>query len=223
MLISAKELKRYSLQALDGELGHVTDLFVDDLQWRVRYLIADTRKWLPGRKVLIAPESAGTPDPELHSVPVRLTTEQVRNSPEVNTESAITRQIESELAKYFGWTGWWGAPPLIPVGPTLAGPPPPLPEIPETVSPASGWPSLRRLDDLLGFGAEGGDGEAGKIEDFIVDGEVWAMRELVIETGNFWSGRKVRIDTDKIRFVIWQEKKFLLDTDHGNLGTPDQL
>jgi hypothetical protein len=55
-LRSTREVTGYHIKALDGEVGHVEDFLVDDGPWRIAYLVIDTRNWLPGRKVLIAPE-----------------------------------------------------------------------------------------------------------------------------------------------------------------------
>ena len=40
MLRSAKELRGYVLQALDGEIGRSKDFLFDDQQWTLRYLEA---------------------------------------------------------------------------------------------------------------------------------------------------------------------------------------
>jgi len=46
----------HHVEASDGEIGHVEDFLVDDRTWAIRYLIVDTRDWLPGKKVLISPK-----------------------------------------------------------------------------------------------------------------------------------------------------------------------
>ena len=53
-LRSTKDVIGHSIQALDGEIGHVEDFVVDDETWIIRYLVVDTRNWLPGKRVLIA-------------------------------------------------------------------------------------------------------------------------------------------------------------------------
>ena len=37
------------------------------------------------------------------------------------------------------------------------------------------------------------DGEIGHVEDFIIDDETWAIRYLIIDTRNWWPGKKVLI------------------------------
>ena len=57
MIRSVKDLKRFDAVATDGSIGGVDDVYFDDERWAIRYLVVDTGKWLPGRKVLISPFS----------------------------------------------------------------------------------------------------------------------------------------------------------------------
>ena len=57
MLRSIKQLYGDKLGASDGEIGQVKDFYFDDQSWTVRYLVADTGSWLPGRQVLISPHA----------------------------------------------------------------------------------------------------------------------------------------------------------------------
>src|SRR3546814_2187240 len=54
-LRSAVEVEGYHVAASDGEIGHIDDFLVDDTDWSLRFLVIDTRNWLTGRKVLVAP------------------------------------------------------------------------------------------------------------------------------------------------------------------------
>jgi sporulation protein YlmC with PRC-barrel domain len=55
-LRSTREVTGYYIQAEDGQIGHVEDFIVDDDTWIIRYLVINTRNWLPGKKVLVAPQ-----------------------------------------------------------------------------------------------------------------------------------------------------------------------
>ena len=57
MLVSLKDLKGFSIQARDGEIGKVNDFYFDDQAWTVRYLVDRAGFWLFGRQVLISPAS----------------------------------------------------------------------------------------------------------------------------------------------------------------------
>lgn len=54
MLRTAGHLKGVTIEAMDGDIGSVQDLYYDDQTWTVRYLVVDTGTWLPGRQVLIS-------------------------------------------------------------------------------------------------------------------------------------------------------------------------
>ncbi len=62
MLRNTKDLAHYAIRATDGEIGHVKDFYFDDDAWAIRYLVVDTGRWLPDRKVLITPISVGHPN-----------------------------------------------------------------------------------------------------------------------------------------------------------------
>jgi len=47
--IQAATLETNKLNGLDGEIGTVREFCFDGLHWTVRYLVADTGNWLPGR------------------------------------------------------------------------------------------------------------------------------------------------------------------------------
>jgi hypothetical protein len=58
MLLSVNQLYGEKLGALDGDIGQVKDLYFDDLNWTVRYLVVETGSWLSGRQVLISPHAS---------------------------------------------------------------------------------------------------------------------------------------------------------------------
>jgi len=60
MLRSFNELKNYVLEAIDGEIGRCKDFLFDEKEWVIRFMVADTRQWLPGSKVLVSPQWANT-------------------------------------------------------------------------------------------------------------------------------------------------------------------
>ncbi|MGH8795479.1 MAG: PRC-barrel domain-containing protein, partial [Caldimonas sp.] len=61
MLRTVSSLKGSTINATDGEIGHVDEAFFDDEAWAVRYLVVDTGSWMTSRKVLISPYSVAQP------------------------------------------------------------------------------------------------------------------------------------------------------------------
>ncbi len=108
MLQGLTHLINWNLDAKDGEIGKVEDFYFDDQTWAVRYLVVRTGGWLSGRKVLISPTVVIGNSWDLGLFPVSITKEQVRDSPDINTDKPVSRQHEAELAVYYSWQSTWG-------------------------------------------------------------------------------------------------------------------
>jgi sporulation protein YlmC with PRC-barrel domain len=81
-LRSCDEVTGYDILATDGSIGEVDDFVFDDETLAIRNLVVDTRKWLPGKRVLLAPEDIDRVSWEDREVYVKLTREAVKNAPE---------------------------------------------------------------------------------------------------------------------------------------------
>jgi len=106
-LRGVKEVTGYHIAATDGEIGHVEDFFIDEADWRIYYLLVDTRNWLPGRRVLISPDwitDIVWADSQVH---VNATREQVKNSPEIDPTGAVDRRYETTLYGHYGFPPYW--------------------------------------------------------------------------------------------------------------------
>jgi len=109
-LRSIKEVTGYHIQADDGAIGHVEDFIVEDNSWMIRYLVVDTRNWLPGRKVLVSPNWFHSIDWAHRTVGVDLSTAAVKNSPEFDPGKPINREYEIRLYDYYGRPSYWISP-----------------------------------------------------------------------------------------------------------------
>lgn len=107
VLRSTREVAGYYLQATDGDIGHVEDFILEEGQWIIRYLVVDTRNWLPGRKVLIAPQWIERVSWEEKKAYVDLSQEAVRDAPEYKPSSPLKREDEIELHDYYGRPPYW--------------------------------------------------------------------------------------------------------------------
>ena len=109
MLRNSSAINKYSIGASDGQLGLVTDFLFDDDTWLVRWLVIDTGSWLSGRKVLLPPSVLGHFSAVDHQFPVRLTMQQVKDSPGIDTDKPVSRQMETNTYDYFGWNPYWSS------------------------------------------------------------------------------------------------------------------
>ena len=211
MLQSIKQLYGHKIGASDGEIGHVKDFYFDDHNWAVRYLIADTGTWLPGRQVLISPHAFGTLHQAGKLLLVNLTRKQIEHSPSIDTHKPVSRQYEEEYFQYYGWpyywqgSGLWGMSgfPIVEL-PIM----PPLPSAPAPASkpkPKRADPHLRSTQAVNGYQIHAKDGPIGHVCDFMIDPKSWAIRELVIKTGHWLSGREVQIPTSAVDRISYEE------------------
>jgi hypothetical protein len=210
MLRSIKQLYGVKLSASDGEIGHVKDFYFDDQNWAVRYLVADTGSWLPGRKVLLSPHAFGPLDPAGKLLPVNLTRKQIEDSPSIDTHKPVSRQYEEEYHRYYGWPYYWQGDALWGMSgfPILDLPPQPLPSGPTTTSSLpteSADAHLRSAQAVNGYHIQASDGKLGHVCDFMMDSQSWAICQLVIKTGHRFSGKEVQIPTSKVHRLSYEE------------------
>ena len=107
MLSKAKTLKGYTLASLDGEIGKVEQFYFDDRYWTIRYLVANTGNWLPGRQVLISPYALVAGSKEEQHIPVELTQKQIEASPALKCDKPVSRQFEEAYYGHYGWPMYW--------------------------------------------------------------------------------------------------------------------
>ncbi|WP_347552323.1 PRC-barrel domain-containing protein [Pseudalkalibacillus hwajinpoensis] len=214
MLVSESEVYRYSLDTSDGKKGSVKQFYFDDEHWAIRYLVVDTHKWLPGRKVLLSPISIERLNHVKETISVSLTSEEVKNSPDTDTEQPISRKHEMEINRHFSWpyywvgTGAWGGG-MYP-RPFMAE------DMVEEESPLQ--PSdneeeshLRSTKEVSGYHIQAIDGEIGHVEDFIFDEETWKLRYFVVDTKNWLPGKQVLVSTHWISDIHWQDRTVHVD------------
>jgi hypothetical protein len=120
MLYTAKTLKGYKLDSLDGEIGKVKEFYFDDRHWTIRYLVAETGTWLTGRQVLISPYALQNVIKEEKDLSVSLTKKQIENSPSLDTHKPVSRQFEDEYYGYYGWPMYWSGSSVWGIIPTLS-------------------------------------------------------------------------------------------------------
>ena len=92
-LRSMSEVLGYQIQARDGEIGHVDDLLLADKDWVIRDLIVDTRHWLKGRRVLIAPQWIETVSWVDSKVVVNLDQNAIRQFPAFDSEHPESAEV----------------------------------------------------------------------------------------------------------------------------------
>lgn len=223
MLRDLKDLLGFEVEAADGPLGHVRDCYFDDEAWVIRYLVVETGNWLLSRKVLISPfsvvESTWTSD----KLPVRLTREQVRNSPSIDTDKPVSRQHELDFGGYYAYPNYWGGaglwgagifPGAMLTGVGCAGaasaPVGAQSERQRMAHLAANRdddnPHLRSCKAVVGYHIHAMDGDLGHVQGMLVEANSWAIRYLIMDTSNWWLGHQVLVAPEWITEVSWLDR-----------------
>ena len=230
---SLSDLVNCVVRASDGDIGTVRQFYFDDYTWTIRYMVMNTVEYRPGQQVLIATVALDKPQWQARVFPVNLTRLQVRNSPNINTAKPVSRQHEVELFKYYGWPVYWGSSPYAGVGYPVPTHLPSVAEEKKNLDEKSGDnPHLRSTDHVTGYYVHATDGEIGHVHDYIVDDGTWKIRYIVVNTRNWWPGKKVLVSPRWIKKVSWEKSELFVDLsresirnspeyDHANPVSPD--
>lgn len=222
MLRSLKDIIGYALWGTDGEIGKCHDFLFDDRQWGIRYMVADTGNWLPGRKVLVSPITLGKPGRKNRKFNVSLSRKQIENCPPLDKDMPVSREYEKRWFDHFGFPyywdgnlGLWG----------MSGHPIALYQhslqerIPENREAAQeNKPDqknhLRSVREIKGYDIRASDESIGHVEDMIADDETWAIRYIVADTRNWLpGGKKVLVYQKDIEDVSWKHRTLGLSID----------
>jgi len=181
------------IDAADGKVGTVHDLYFDENTWTVRYIVVETGTWLSGRKVLVAPESIVKPWHHQPAIAVQLTTEQIRSSPDLDTSMPISRAAEELLHRHYQWTPYWDST----IGSSPATPTSSASTVKEDREDAGKTAKdlvdqrLRSANELAGYHVKAADGEVGQVEDLVLDDDLSRILFLVVEVKGVLFGKKV--------------------------------
>ena len=100
-LRSFNEVRGYHIDAIDGAIGHVEDLVLEDADWSLRYLMIDTRNWLPGKKVIIPLRAVRSIEWAERSVHVELAREAIKASPEFEEQRPFAGDYVDRLETHY--------------------------------------------------------------------------------------------------------------------------
>jgi hypothetical protein len=170
-------------------------------------MVADTKKWLPGRKVLISPIALGEADWQSQRFPIKMTKEQIEKSPPLDENAPVSRQYEKQWFDFYGWPYYWTGDSLwafdrYPTELYVK-----TQEQLEKQEPIPDETHLRSVKEVTGYRIKTVDGDIGHLDDFIVDDGPWTIRYIVVDTKKWLPGEKVLVSTSWIKNVSWLEEE----------------
>ena len=206
MLQNTKELYGNKLVASDGDIGHVKDFYFDDKTWVIRYLVADTGSWLTGRLVLLSPHAFGKLDQGTKTLQIKLRKTQIESSPPIESHKPVSRQYEIDYYRYYGWPAYWDGGGMWGFGgyPVV---------VPPSKEELEGQQHHHHRDDkhlqsthaVNGYQIQAADGPIGTVSGFMVDDKSWAIREVVVDAGHWYSGKEILIAPGRIDRISYED------------------
>lgn len=216
MISVTSALRGLTVCATDGRVGTVSDFLFDDRTWHVRWVVIDTGNWLPGRLVLVHPQALGKPDFNRNTLQAALTRERIENSPDIQQDLPVSRQMEQGVFAYYSWDPGWGGgafamdgllPPAISNAQIGLAPSSAITmgdtDLPIVHPAHEGDPHLRSVSATDSYNIHATDGEIGHVSNFLVDDSSWALRYLIVDTRNWWPGKHVLLSPSCVTAIDW--------------------
>ena len=211
MLHSARALSRYDVHAADGKIGRGVDAYFADSTREIRFLVVETGRWLPGKRLLIPVERLGLPDVTERVVTVDLTREESKSCEPAAQELPISWQKEELITARYGPLEERGGAPVASIHGSVSREALELVEANTREALGSERiPRLRSLRELVGYQIEAVDGPLGVAEDFLIEDEVWVIRYIAVDTKSWKPGRQVLVPPLWLESVSWAERRIHL-------------
>jgi hypothetical protein len=209
MLHCLKSLLSHPILAADGPIGTLADFYFDDSLWTVRYLVVDIGRFLRGHKVLISPVAIAGTDWPGKSISLKHSIEQIKNSPDIDVDKPVYRQLEEQLTNYYGWVGHWT-------------PQRDLPE-PQPIPTLTGDTHLRSVNNVCKYVVMAFDGRVGSITDLIVAHDGWQIPYLVLDTKHYLPVDQVVIPAQRIKGIRVEDKEISIDMNKAEVAKAPPL
>lgn len=200
MIHHATTLEGFHVHGLDGKIGRIEDFYFDDESWKLRYFVVNPGGWFRKSNILVSPAALTEVSASERLILTDLTTEQVRNSPEVDDHQPLSRQKETDLHAHYGWPEYWAG--TVPSGVVHGGSPPGVPMTSRrgaapasnaTITAKSRVSHLNGAKEIADYHVAATNGSIGKVDDILLDEQGWKIRYILINTLNLPSCKKVLI------------------------------
>jgi hypothetical protein len=231
VLFSLNEIRNYQLRAQDGDLGEINSFLIDDFNWVVRYVVVNVDR----RNILLSVFALSSPEPAGRIIPTSLTRDKILNSPEIDLNQPLSREIERQLSDYYSWPYYWepGDIPTTQPGDLSAVPliemeldkeakeDQTFDSVESNSTDASGKSEYHLHSTKVLFGetihATNDDKNAGKLADMIAQDKDWNILYLVVETGGLLGGAKVLVSPNWVKTIDDLDKRIDVELTSGTI------
>jgi len=228
MVRRIKELESNEIGTTAGSFGRVQEFYFDDRAWVIRYLLVDAGTWLSSEEVLISFRSIRRAIWEQKVLRTSPGAEQGGQSAGLPGEKLVSRAKAIQYLGYYGYRYYcdedklWGAsdyPGMLITGVGYGESDREYRRLQaaqardafRSARERSEDPHLRSARSVMGYHVRASDGEIGYIQDLLVDEDTWAVRYIVVDTGDWWPGHQVLVSPQWIQEIDWADEGVLVD------------
>jgi sporulation protein YlmC with PRC-barrel domain len=222
MLYRVSDLQGYTIHATDGDIGTLRTLYLDEEEGGVASFVIDTGTWISGKHVLVSPDVLGQPDMDRKRLSVNLTREEIKACPEIDMHATAPGPYSGVSHTRSRGPVFWSSDPFVlnslaarPGGMPLSSPPVTPPAVTEEIR----VPVLHSSRKIIGYHIQARDGSIGHVEDFLIDTDTWHIRYMVVDTRNWWPGKKVLVSPKWIQAVHWDGADVSVDLTRDQIKT----
>ncbi|RPI46357.1 MAG: PRC-barrel domain containing protein [Bacteroidetes bacterium] len=209
---SLKNLKGYTIEAIDGPKGKVKDFLFDEDLWVIRYVEVDFGNIWNDRRVLIPRDYLGIPDWDDKHFPVSLNRSQIEKCPRLDEKMTVSREYEMEMSRHYNLDYYWPSGYVAHAGAPMYYPGRPLNPPSRIFHEDQLDTSLRSFNEVRGYKIRATDGKLGQVEDFLIDDLDWQIVYLIIDTRKWmpWS-RDVILSIDMLNSISYMDQEVTID------------
>ena len=107
MSCTARQLCGFDVRACDGDVGTVHDLYFDDEDWSISFVVVAVGRWPFARRVLISPPELRVPDEDEEVLSVALSRARLDECPEARVHRPVSSLRREEERASQGWCSVW--------------------------------------------------------------------------------------------------------------------
>ncbi len=200
------EMTQMKLQCIDGELGTVADLLIEDDGWQVRYLVASLDGPLRNQQVLVSPTAIVSLDFELRQIGIELSSQQLFESPPLDLKQPISRQYEQALVDHYSWPIYW-------LGRIISSPQAMASNVDSSIRENIRQTSsnLRSAKEICGYVVDSNERKTGYLIDLMIDVDSWVVEYATSDSGFWRSAQRSTFSTSRIEKVDWSTRRISVD------------
>lgn len=199
MRMNVTDFKNWEMNGLDGRIGVVKDVLVDDDNWSVRYLVVALDGRFSDRKILVAPTFITEADSFFQEFSTSLSKETVANCPRLEWVQPVSLQYKEALRSFLG-------PIAYGIGSLLLTPQLMLKLMPGHVTTfvdESKPASLRSLMEMLRYKVIDGGGETARLAEVSVNLKSWIAEHLTAKLTVGRQNYEKTLPMNRIKSVEW--------------------